>query len=156
MGQILFFIFSLIDNGFLLLLEIYLVLLLSDLECDYLNPQECCLRLNACVTPRLGAQFLLISLLFISGHWWLSLSNIPLLIWFIYEKMTVPKNNSGVYDLLEIYSRNGVQKHMLKSLLNISWLLVALSFNMYFAMQALLFEDEMQEEQLIKWNNTEY
>ena len=45
-GDILLFSVCLLDTGFLLFILIYFVITLSDLECDYLNAQECCAKLN--------------------------------------------------------------------------------------------------------------
>ena len=45
-GDILLFSFCLLDTGCLLFILIYFIITLSDLECDYLNAQECCAKLN--------------------------------------------------------------------------------------------------------------
>jgi hypothetical protein len=46
LGDILLFSFCLLDTGCLLFILIYFIITLSDLECDYLNAQECCAKLN--------------------------------------------------------------------------------------------------------------
>lgn len=45
-GDIILFSFCLLDTGVLLFILIFFIITLSDLECDYLNAQECCARLN--------------------------------------------------------------------------------------------------------------
>ena len=45
-GDILLFAFCLLDTGCILFILIYFIITLSDLECDYLNSQECCAKLN--------------------------------------------------------------------------------------------------------------
>ena len=45
-SEILLFIFALLVTAFLLFVLIYFLITLSDLECDYLNAQECCAKLN--------------------------------------------------------------------------------------------------------------
>ncbi|KPM06951.1 Cornichon-like protein [Sarcoptes scabiei] len=38
--------FALLDTGALLFLSIYILITLSDLDCDYLNPMQCCDKLS--------------------------------------------------------------------------------------------------------------
>ena len=45
-SDIFLFTFVLLDTGGLIFLLIYFIITLSDLECDYLNAQECCAKLN--------------------------------------------------------------------------------------------------------------
>ena len=45
-SDIFLFIICLLDTGGLVFLLIYFIITLSDLECDYLNAQECCAKLN--------------------------------------------------------------------------------------------------------------
>lgn len=46
MSDGLLFAFALIDTGATIFLLVYFVITLSDLECDYLNAQQCCSKLN--------------------------------------------------------------------------------------------------------------
>ena len=45
-SDIFLFIMCLLDTGGLVFILIYFIIILSDLECDYLNAQECCAKLN--------------------------------------------------------------------------------------------------------------
>lgn len=45
-SDVLLFSFSLVVTGVLIFILIYFLITLSDLECDYLNAQECCGKLN--------------------------------------------------------------------------------------------------------------
>ena len=45
-SDIFLFICCLLDTGGLVFILIYFIITLSDLECDYLNAQECCGKLN--------------------------------------------------------------------------------------------------------------
>lgn len=51
----------------ILIFQFEQVLTLADLECDYLNAQECCRRLNFWVIPKFGCQALLCAMLLICG-----------------------------------------------------------------------------------------
>ncbi|XP_039285251.1 protein cornichon homolog 4-like [Nilaparvata lugens] len=79
------FAFALVDTGSILFLLVYYVITLSDLECDYLNAQECCSKLNYWVLPKLIVHGLLVAIFLLSGHWWLVCLNIPIMAWMIYE-----------------------------------------------------------------------
>lgn len=79
------------------------VLILSDLECDYLNAQQCCSKLNFWTIPKVTAHVITAALLLFSGHWILFLVNMPFLGYLLYEWWTVPKGNMGIYDPCEIH-----------------------------------------------------
>ncbi|XP_033226007.1 protein cornichon homolog 4-like [Belonocnema kinseyi] len=78
---------------------------LSDLECDYLNAQQCCSRLNVWVMPKLVVHSLLLITLLILGQWALSALNFPVTVWLFYEYFNIPSGNMGVYDPTEIHNR---------------------------------------------------
>jgi protein cornichon len=79
------------------------VLTLSDLECDYLNAQQCCSKLNIWSIPKITAHAVIVILLLFTGHWILFLVNIPFLGFLIYDLWRVPRGNLGIYDPAEIY-----------------------------------------------------
>lgn len=81
------------------------VLILSDLECDYINAQQCCARLNFWTIPKITAHVIVVFFLLITGHWVLFLVNTPFLGYLIYEYWTVPRGNMGVFDPAEIHVR---------------------------------------------------
>ncbi|KDR24185.1 protein cornichon homolog 4 [Zootermopsis nevadensis] len=108
----LLFPFSMIITGAIIFLLVYFVICLSDLECDYLNAQQCCSKLNAWVLPKLIAQDFLTLLFLLLGHWILAFANLPLAIWLAYEYYTVPTGNTGMFDPTEIHNRGKLKKHM--------------------------------------------
>lgn len=66
------------------------VLILSDLECDYINAQQCCSKLNIWVIPKLAAHTFLTLVLLFTGHFWLFLTNLPFVAYLFYEYFTIP------------------------------------------------------------------
>ncbi len=97
-SDIFLFSFCLLDTGFLIFVLIYFIITLSDLECDYLNAQECCGKLNFVRTfydifansnisafqwnvPKIWTQYLMSFLLLICGHWLLFGLNLPICIY---------------------------------------------------------------------------
>jgi ABC-type phosphate/phosphonate transport system permease subunit len=102
-SDILLFTFALFVTGCLLFIVIYFLITLSDLECDYLNAQECCGRLNFVSSaskffkhptnlnpsffcffqwnvPKLWLQLTIQLLLLIMGHWILFCFNLPICV----------------------------------------------------------------------------
>ena len=79
------------------------VLILSDLECDYINAQQCCSKLNFWSIPKVAAHVLVTFLLLITGHFWLFLVNVPFVGYLIYEYYTIPRGNMGIFDPAEIH-----------------------------------------------------
>ncbi|XP_022667126.1 protein cornichon homolog 4-like isoform X1 [Varroa jacobsoni] len=138
-GDVGLFVFSLFDTGALLFLTVYVVITLSDLECDYLNAQECCTKLNKWVLVELTAQaFLTIFLLLINGHWILFLANAPLTGWLLYRVLKVPGGNVGVYDPTEIHNRGGLKLHMRDSMIRLAFYLIMFFIYLYCMIIGLL------------------
>lgn len=107
------------------------VITLSDLECDYLNAQECCTKLNAWVLPKLIAHSFLSFILILNGQWWLIIFNFPLISWMLYEFFKVPKGNLGVYDPTEIHNRGQLKKHMRDCMINLCYHLILFFIYLY-------------------------
>ncbi|CAG2121645.1 unnamed protein product [Medioppia subpectinata] len=84
------FVFALFDTSALLFLTVYIVITLSDLECDYLNAHQCCNKLNKWVIPELISYAILVILLLFTNHWFLFVLNGPMLSWIGYK--SVPNN----------------------------------------------------------------
>uniref|UniRef100_A0A182SU40 Uncharacterized protein n=1 Tax=Anopheles maculatus TaxID=74869 RepID=A0A182SU40_9DIPT len=103
--ETLVFALALFITGAILFLLIYYLIILSDLECDYLNAQECCSKLNFWSIPKLAAHGFLTFLLLIHGNWMLCLVNLPMVGWLVYEQIRVPPGNIGIYDPAEIHNR---------------------------------------------------
>ncbi|PRD21369.1 UNVERIFIED_CONTAM: Protein cornichon-like protein 4 [Trichonephila clavipes] len=100
------------------------VITLSDLECDYLNAQQCCSKLNRWIVPEMIAQGLVTVLLLIESHWVLFFINLPMTCWQVYKKFTVPSGNFGIYDPTEIHNRGNLKQHMRDSMIRLAFYLL--------------------------------
>ncbi|KAI2795570.1 Protein cornichon 4, partial [Blomia tropicalis] len=104
--HIALFGFQVLNTSALLFLSIYIVITLSDLDCDYLNPTQCCGKLNKWIIPEVisfGINFLII---FLANRWVLILINSPMFAYIIYAFfIAIPNGSMGFYDPLEIYHR---------------------------------------------------
>lgn len=56
-SDIFLYSFCLLDTAGLIFILIYFIITLSDLECDYLNAQECCAKLNFVSIQNLSISF---------------------------------------------------------------------------------------------------
>ncbi|PAA45936.1 hypothetical protein BOX15_Mlig014191g2, partial [Macrostomum lignano] len=96
----------------LLFLAVYLLMTLSDLDCDYLNVREGCDRLNKWVWPEAAVAAAVPILLLLTLHWVLFLLSAPLPCYLIYRCLTLPKGQIGLFDPFEINNRNYIKRAM--------------------------------------------
>lgn len=104
---------------------------MSDVECDYLNAQQCCANLNFWVLPKVAIHTFLTFLLLITGHWWLLLSNVPAIWWQIKELYKLPIGNMGLYDPTEIHNRGMIRKHLRDCMIFLGFYLVLFFIYLY-------------------------
>lgn len=142
--EVLLFSFALLDNGALLFILVYYVITLSDLECDYLNPLECCSKLNFFVPTKLIAHGLLSVLLLFNSQWVLTALSLPLLIYLLYEYLCVRQGNLGVYDPTEIHNKDQLWRHMRDVLVYLLYYLISFFIYLYCLIIALLKGDPIQ------------
>lgn len=143
----LLFAVALIDTGSVLFLLVYFVITLSDLECDYLNAQQCCSKLNTWVVPKMVAHSVLEFLLITHGQLILGLINLPLTLWLFYEYFGVPSGNMGVYDPTEIHNRGQLRRHMRDCMVYLGYYLVFFFIYLYCMIIALLKGDPINRNE---------
>ncbi|KAI4300736.1 hypothetical protein L6164_034076 [Bauhinia variegata] len=71
-------------NIALLASTFYQVLMLTDLESDYVNPYEASSRINYYVVPEFIAQGLLCALFLFTGHWFMFLMTVPVTCYHVW------------------------------------------------------------------------
>lgn len=107
------------------------MIILSDVECDYLNAQQCCSKLNFWVIPKLMAHGFLAIAILVTGHYWLFLCNLPMLGWSAYELYSLPSGNMGVYDPTEIHNRGMIKKHLRDCMIYLGYFLIFFFIYLY-------------------------
>ncbi|KAB0793013.1 hypothetical protein PPYR_12633 [Photinus pyralis] len=137
----LLFSLALLDTGAILFLLIYFVITLSDLECDYLNAQQCCSKLNPWVAPKLIAHVFITVFIGLQGHWLLMLANLPMIGWLTYEIINIPKGNLGLYDPTEIHNRGQLKRSMRDCMVYLGYYLIFFFIYLYCMIVSLLKED---------------
>lgn len=65
------------------------------------------------------------------GHWFLLFLNLPMMVWIVYEMVTVRPGNLGVYDPTEIHNRGQISKHMKEFMIYLGYFLVLFFIYMY-------------------------
>ncbi|CAL8082857.1 unnamed protein product [Orchesella dallaii] len=138
LSETFLFIFSMIITGLLAFIYVYFIITLSDLECDYINAQQCCDRLNMWMMPILSGQGFVNIFFLLHGHFWLFLFNLPITAWSAYELIKVPSGNLGVFDPTEIYNRGQLKTHMRDVLIKIAFFLVAFFVYLYSMIVSML------------------
>lgn len=138
LGETLLFFLVLVDNGAILFLLVYYIITLSDLECDYLNAQECCDKLNYWLLPKYIAHSFITFLLLLHGNIYLFLLNLPLFIYLSFEYLTIPQGNLGAYDPAEIHNRGQLKKHLRDVMIYIGYYLIFFFIYLYCFILALL------------------
>ncbi|KAK4886417.1 hypothetical protein RN001_002688 [Aquatica leii] len=142
----LLFSLALLDTGAILFLLIYFIITISDLECDYLNAQQCCSKLNPWVIPKLIAHIFITVVFILHGHWILCFINIPMVVWLGYEVAHMPSGNLGVYDPTEIHNRGQLKRHMRDCMIYLGYYLVFFFIYLYGMIVSLLKGDPINRK----------
>ncbi|KAL1395501.1 hypothetical protein pipiens_011199 [Culex pipiens pipiens] len=150
--ETLVFAIAMLITGSILFLLIYFVIILSDLECDYLNAQQCCSKLNFWVVPKLSAHCFLAFVLLLNGSWILFIANAPMVGWLLYDLVKVPTGNLGIYDPAEIHNRGMVKKHLRDTMIGLGFYMIIFFVYLYCMIIAMLKGDPIrrhEEEDII-------
>jgi len=128
------FLIALIMAAFLLFLSVYVVIMLTDLECDYINPIDCCNNLNVFIMPEIFAQAFLVGYFVLSGCWLAMFINLPLLIFHI-NKIA---GNHHMLDATEIFRT--LPNHKTEGFAKIGFYLFCFFYYLYAMIVALVAE----------------
>eukprot|EP00897_Mesotaenium_endlicherianum_P006738 jgi/Mesen1/6092/ME000031S05365 len=77
----LLWLLSFVFFAALLGIDMYLLICLSDLENDFINPHDATSRINVWVFPEMALHGLLTACYLVTGRWLMWLLNMPLLLW---------------------------------------------------------------------------
>lgn len=118
-------------TNYLLCLSFQLILL-WDLECDYMNANQCCAKLNFWVIPKISLHVFVIICLLVAKSWWLTALNVPMILYLIYEgHWALPRSSLGLYDPGEIHNRGMIRLHIRNCILNCAFYLILFSLYLY-------------------------
>ncbi|KAL0913844.1 hypothetical protein M5K25_017334 [Dendrobium thyrsiflorum] len=119
----------------LLLLVIYQLVSLSDLEYDYINPYDLSSRINAVILPEFVLQGTLCLLFLVSGQWMLFIFSAPML----YYNVRLYQQRKHLMDVTEIFNQlNGEKK---RRLIKLIYLVILLFLSLFWMVWTLVEED---------------
>jgi len=120
----------------LIVLVIYQLMCLADLEFDYINPFDSSSRINKVVMPEFVLQALLSVLFLLSGHWVMFLLSLPL----VYYNYTLYQRRQHLVDVTEIFNQLGREKK--RRLFKIVSLIVLLFLSLFWMIWSVLSEED--------------
>ncbi|OEL23559.1 Protein cornichon-like protein 4 [Dichanthelium oligosanthes] len=120
----------------LIVLVIYQLMCLADLEFDYINPFDSSSRINKVVMPEFVLQALLSALFLLSGHWAMFLLSVPM----VYYNYTLYQRRQHLVDVTEIFNQLGREKK--RRLFKIVSLIVFLFLSLFWMIWSVLSEED--------------
>ncbi|CAI9775719.1 unnamed protein product [Fraxinus pennsylvanica] len=139
MGEVwawLLFFFILI--GILVMLVFQLVCL-ADLEFDYINPYDSSSRINKTVLPEFITQGVLCFLFLMTGHWVMSLLCIP----YLYYNVRLYMQRQHLVDVTEIFNLLSWEKK--QRIIKLGYIVLLLFISLFWMIyNALEDDDELQ------------
>lgn len=120
----------------LIVLVIYQLMCLADLEFDYINPFDSSSRINKVVMPEFVLQALLSVLFLLSGHWVMLLLSLPM----VYYNYTLYQRRQHLVDVTEIFNQLGREKK--RRLFKIVSLIVLLFLSLFWMIWSVLSEED--------------
>ncbi|CAH8296346.1 unnamed protein product [Eruca vesicaria subsp. sativa] len=110
MGDLLDWIISFLFLVTLLIIVIYQLTCLADLEADHINPYDSSTKINRVILPEFGLQGLLCVYYVLTGHWFMAILSLPHLFYNIRLYM----KKEYLADVTEMHNTNkGEQKKRL-------------------------------------------
>ncbi|KAI7819863.1 cornichon [Kickxella alabastrina] len=135
------YILALIFAGALLFGAVYFVIMLTDLECDYINPIDLANNLNMYVMPEMVAQLVLFVTFLLLGEWTSMLINLPLVAWNIRKVMS----SRQFYDATEVFRT--LPKHKRENFCKVGFYLVCFFYYLYSMIVTLVNETTTEHSQ---------
>ncbi|KAK3131536.1 hypothetical protein QOZ80_6AG0507740 [Eleusine coracana subsp. coracana] len=120
----------------LIVLVIYQLMCLADLEFDYINPFDSSSRINKVVMPEFVLQALLSVLFLVSGHWAMFLLSVPM----VYYNYTLYQRRQHLVDVTEIFNQLGREKK--RRLFKIVSLIILLFLSLFWMIWSVLSEED--------------
>lgn len=129
----LLFFFILIG---LLILVVYQLMCLADLEFDYINPYDSASRINLVILPEFITEGVLCFLYLVTGHWIMSLFSIP----YLYYNVRLYMRRQHLIDVTEIFNQLDWEKK--KRLFKLGYLVFLLFLSLFWLIYSALEDDD--------------
>lgn len=119
-----------------IVMVIYQLVTLADLELDYINPYDSASRINSIVVPELITHGALCCFFLVTGHWVMCLLCLP----YLYYNAKMYMDGQLLVDVTEIFSTLNHEKK--KRLFKIGYLVVILFFSLFWTIWSALEDDD--------------
>ncbi|KAK9721208.1 hypothetical protein K7432_003601 [Basidiobolus ranarum] len=125
MSDVFIFLFAVIFSALFLFGMVFYAIMLSDLECDYINPIDLCNRLNQFILPEYIGQYLISGIFLLSGNWMALIINLPVVA---FNTMRIT-NGQHMYDATEIFRT--LTAHKKETFLKLAFYLLCFFYYLY-------------------------
>ncbi|KAJ1812990.1 hypothetical protein LPJ75_003382 [Coemansia sp. RSA 2598] len=129
-------------SGVLLFGAVYFVIMLTDLECDYINPIDLANNLNMYVMPEMVAHLFLFVMFLLLGEWMSMLLNLPLVGWNVVKVV----NARQFYDATEVFRT--LPKHKRENFVKVAFYLICFFYYLYSMIITLVNESTSDHQQV--------
>ncbi|XP_004242012.1 protein cornichon homolog 4 [Solanum lycopersicum] len=120
----------------LLVMVVFQLMCLSDLEFDYINPYDSASRINAVVLPEFITQGVLCLLYLITGHWVMALLCVP----YMYYNYRLYTRRQHLVDVTEIFNLLNWEKK--QRLFKLGYIVLLLFISLFWLIYSALEDDE--------------
>ncbi|KAK4770640.1 hypothetical protein SAY87_031172 [Trapa incisa] len=122
----------------LLIIIVWQLMCLADLEFDYINPYDSSSRINRAVLPEFIVQGVLCLFYLGTGHWVMSLLSVP----YLYYNVNLYLRRQHLVDVTEIYNMLKWEKK--QRLFKLAYLIILLFLSMFWMIMAALDEHDYE------------
>ncbi|KAL2516934.1 Protein cornichon4 [Abeliophyllum distichum] len=129
----LLFFFTLIA---LLVILVFQLMCLADLEFDYINPYDSASRINRVILPEFITQGVLCFLFLVTGHWVMSLLSVP----YLYYNVRLYMRRQHLVDVTEIFNLLNWEKK--QRLFKLGYIIFLLFMSLFWMIYNALEDDE--------------
>ncbi|GLT40390.1 hypothetical protein SLA2020_145310 [Shorea laevis] len=136
MGDLFAWLISFFILIALLVIIVYQLMCLADLEFDYINPYDSSSRINRVVMPEFITQAALCFFYLVTGHWVMSLLCAP----YLYYNVRLYQGRQHLIDVTEIF--NLLNREKKQRLFKLGYLIVLLFFSLFWMIYSALDEEE--------------
>ncbi|XP_041991850.1 protein cornichon homolog 4-like [Salvia splendens] len=120
----------------LLVMIVFQLMCLADLEFDYINPYDSASRINQVVLPEFITQGVLCFLFLVTGHWFMSLLCVP----YLYYNVRLYHRRQHLVDVTEIFNLLSWEKK--ERLFKLGYIILLLFMCLFWMIYNALEDDE--------------
>ncbi|VFR02234.1 unnamed protein product [Cuscuta campestris] len=120
----------------LVVLVVFQLMCLADLEFDYINPYDSASRINKVILPEFIIHGVLSFIYLVTGHWFAALLCAP----YLYYNVTLYLGRQHLVDVTEIFNQLNYEKK--RRLWKLGYLIIMLFISLFMVIYSALEDDE--------------